>query len=61
MSSLILVASYILQKFTHITTTICLYFFHLSCFPPQVASSLAGYDNGLQYALNPCAFLSRCQ
>ncbi|KAI9571562.1 hypothetical protein HD554DRAFT_1788133 [Boletus coccyginus] len=32
-----------------------------SGFPPQVPSLLAGYDNGILYALNPCAFLSRCQ
>ncbi|KAF8134336.1 cytochrome P450, partial [Boletus edulis] len=44
-----------------ITANIYSYFFDASSFPPQVPSLLAGYDNGLLYALNPCAFLSRCQ
>jgi len=50
-------AAYIFLRVTGIST----YLFGVSSFPPQVPSVLAGYDNGLLYALNPCAFLSRCQ
>lgn len=61
MSSLILFASYIFPKFTGIIANICSYFFYAPSFSTHVPSLLAGYDNGLLYALNPCGFLSRCQ
>lgn len=49
-------AAYILLWLACIRTV-----FDASRFPPRVPSLLAGYDNGLLYVLNPCAFLSRCQ
>ncbi|KAG6375640.1 cytochrome P450 [Boletus reticuloceps] len=61
MSSFILVGAYILRKLADIIAHIYSYFFDASSFPPQVPSLLAGYDNGLLCALNPCAFLSRCR
>ena len=59
MPSLILPAAYVLLA--GIAASIYSYFLRVPKFPPQVPSLLAGYDNGLLYALNPCAFLSRCQ
>lgn len=61
MSSLIIAVSYILFKLADITANICSYFFDAPSSSPRVPSLIAGYDNGLLYALNPCAFLSRCQ
>ena len=59
MSSLILAAASIFLILAGITASIPSYFFNV--FLPQVPSLFGGYDNGLLYALNPCAFLSRCQ
>ncbi|KAH0828125.1 cytochrome P450 [Lanmaoa asiatica] len=56
--SAVATALYIFLRFTGIRHK---YFDDLSSFPPQVPSLLGGYDNGLLYVLNPCAFLSRCQ
>ncbi|KAF8451152.1 hypothetical protein L210DRAFT_3640229 [Boletus edulis BED1] len=61
MSSFILAGAYILRKLADIIVNIYSYFVDASSFPPQVPSLLAGYDNGLLYMLNPCAFLSRCR
>lgn len=59
MSSLALIVAYIFSKLAIITANIRSSFFDVSL--PGVPSLLAGYDNGLLYALNPCAFLARCQ
>ncbi|KAG8214196.1 cytochrome P450 [Butyriboletus roseoflavus] len=50
-------AAYVFIRLAGIST----HFFDRSRSPSYVPSLLAGYDNGLLYALNPCAFLSRCQ
>ena len=54
----ILAVTSIFSKFAGIIAAVCSFF---DASLPQVPSFLGGYDNGLLYALNPRAFLARCQ